>query len=105
MLFSVPEVLKLADLMQQCEFVPDSRRQVPTSDSGWGLVTRQAIGAGAFVVCYNGEVLSMAEARRRLRHNASVPGHSNYLLVLREHAGDRVYRTHIDAELIANCAR
>ena len=85
--------------------VPDPLHQEPTSDAGWGLVARQAIAAGAFVVCYNGEVLSAAEARRRLIQNAAIPGHSNYLLVLREHTGSRVYRTHIDAELIANCAR
>ena len=44
----------------------------------------QAIAAGAFVVCYNGEVLSAAEARRS--QNAAIPGYSNYLLVLREQA-------------------
>ena len=100
-----PDVLNLLPRSLQSDAEPDLHHQVPTPDAGWGLMARQAIAAGAFVVCYNGEVLSAAEARRRLSQNAAIPGHSNYLLVLREHTGDRVYRTHIDAEHIANCAR
>lgn len=40
------------------------------------------------------------------RHHANDgAGISNYLLVLREHAGEKVYRTHIDAMYTSNCAR
>ena len=79
-----PDVLNLLPRSLQSDAEPDLHHQVPTPDAGWGLMARQAIAAGAFVVCYNGEVLSAAEARRS--QNAAIPGYSNYLLVLREQA-------------------
>ena len=70
---------------------------------GWGLRARAAIKAGEYCCCYNGEVVTMAEARRRLSRCDADHG-SNYLLVVREH-GSRVVKTHIDAARVANAAR
>ncbi|XP_014483608.1 PREDICTED: histone-lysine N-methyltransferase SETMAR [Dinoponera quadriceps] len=71
---------------------------------GLGLFTTGTIQKGRFICEYAGEVISLHEARRRIetnrRHNAM-----NYVLVVREHYGNRVAVTCIDPERFGNIGR
>ena len=49
---------------------------------GWGVEAAEPVPAGAFVCEYAGEVITVAEARRRWR--AAPAGAPNYILCLRE---------------------
>eukprot|EP00040_Diaphanoeca_grandis_P009441 m.48852 g.48852 ORF g.48852 m.48852 type:complete len:338 (-) comp20872_c0_seq1:335-1348(-) len=71
---------------------------------GWGLASKQKIPRGSFVLCYNGEILPMAEAKARLAAKSKDVNSHNYILILREHNSSTVYNTHIDAEHTANAA-
>ena len=60
---------------------------------GFGLRAAADIRKGQYCCSYNGEIVTMAEARRRLQA-CDATKQSNYLLVLREHIGTRILRTH-----------
>lgn len=51
---------------------------------GWSVVAAQRIERGQFVSEYLGEVISMAEARRRETQQRAARSRANYILVLRE---------------------
>eukprot|EP00051_Salpingoeca_urceolata_P011295 m.139786 g.139786 ORF g.139786 m.139786 type:complete len:217 (+) comp17068_c1_seq2:46-696(+) len=72
---------------------------------GWAVRCKTAIPSGAFVCCYEGEIVSVAEARKRLA--ALTSADSNYLLVLQEHSGRRnaTVNTCIDAGPFGSVAR
>lgn len=76
-----------------------------TSHAGWAARTLSHIPSGSFVTTYAGEVLSRAEASKRmtLYDEAS----RNYLLLLREHfpATGRILVTHVDATDLGNVSR
>eukprot|EP00035_Acanthoeca_spectabilis_P019978 m.430530 g.430530 ORF g.430530 m.430530 type:complete len:747 (+) comp17179_c0_seq1:406-2646(+) len=75
-----------------------------TASRGWGLRTVDRVEPGKFCLSYNGEVLKKAAATERLDQVDRARA-ENYLLVLAEHSGDRVYKTHIDAKHIGSAAR
>ncbi|XP_048110992.1 histone-lysine N-methyltransferase SETMAR isoform X2 [Alosa alosa] len=54
-------------------------------DRGWGVRTMDAIPRGAFVCEYAGEVIGLEEARSR--QLAQGPEDMNYIIAVREHAG------------------
>ena len=73
---------------------------------GLGLRTMAPIGRGEFCCEYAGEVLDLAEAKRRwTRDYAAVLGTSNYVLVIREHVGGRVLNTVIDPTRLGSVGR
>ncbi|XP_002157195.4 histone-lysine N-methyltransferase SETMAR isoform X1 [Hydra vulgaris] len=74
-----------------------------TKNRGMGLRTVEFIKKGAFVIEYIGELLCDAEARFRSANMK--PTESNYILVLREHFGEKVLKTCIDAGRYGNYAR
>ncbi|NXC26599.1 SETMR methyltransferase, partial [Campylorhamphus procurvoides] len=75
-----------------------------TPHKGWGVRTLQDIPRGSFVCEYAGEVLGLAEARRRVQ--AQSPEDSNYILALREHLHDgRVLETFVDPTHVGNVGR
>ncbi|NWI59335.1 SETMR methyltransferase, partial [Calyptomena viridis] len=75
-----------------------------TRGKGWGVRTLEFIPRGRFVCEYAGEVLGVAEARRRIQ--AQSPEDSNYILAVREHLHDgRVLETFVDPTHIGNVGR
>ncbi|XP_076123651.1 histone-lysine N-methyltransferase SETMAR [Alosa pseudoharengus] len=56
-----------------------------SEDRGWGVRTMEAIPRGAFVCEYAGEVIGLEEARSR--QLAQGPEDMNYIIAVREHAG------------------
>eukprot|EP00667_Euglena_gracilis_P025938 EG_transcript_30785 len=74
----------------------------PTEGKGFGVRAVAPIPQGAFVCCYIGEVLSVAEYRRRHERNTS--GHS-LMYIIEEHYGGGVHHTIIDAGQHSNVAR
>ena len=75
----------------------DSRR-------GWGVVADCALPAGAFVCTYAGELIALDEAKRRLAAQDAARV-ANYILVLREHAGERLLTTCVDPTARGNVGR
>jgi len=71
---------------------------------GLGLFTTKSIKKGQFICEYAGEIIGLQEARRRIeankRHNTM-----NYVLVVREHIGDRIIVTCIDPKYFGNIGR
>jgi SET domain-containing protein len=51
---------------------------------GWSVIAAQKIEKGQFVSEYLGEVISVAEARRREKMNRAARTRANYILVFRE---------------------
>ncbi|KAI8608723.1 hypothetical protein BC830DRAFT_1071710, partial [Chytriomyces sp. MP71] len=82
------------------------RRLLITSHplKGFALHTREFIPQGSFVIEYAGEVIRSAEARRRWAFQKQ-HGLSNYIICVKEHTGQTVYRTNIDPRLRGNAAR
>ena len=74
-----------------------------TQNCGMGLRTLGFVKKGAFVIEYIGELLCNKEAR--LRSASMKFNESNYILVMREHFGENVLRTCIDAGRFGNYAR
>ncbi|NXY24628.1 SETMR methyltransferase, partial [Atrichornis clamosus] len=75
-----------------------------TERKGWGVRTLEAIPTGRFVCEYAGEVLGLAEARRRSQ--AQTAQDSNYIIAVREHLHDgRVLQTFVDPTHIGNVGR
>ena len=71
---------------------------------GWGVVADCDLPAGQFVCTYAGELISRGVARRRLAAQ-DARGSANYILVLREHAGDQVLTTCVDPTVRGNVGR
>ena len=71
---------------------------------GWGVVAECALHAGQFVCTYAGELISRDEAQRRLAAQ-DARGASNYILVLREHAGAQLLTTCVDPTARGNVGR
>nr|XP_032827350.1 histone-lysine N-methyltransferase SETMAR-like isoform X2 [Petromyzon marinus] len=83
-----------------------------TARKGWAVRTLEPLGRGRFVCEYVGEVLGGAEARRRAARQASgSDGRAiNYLIAVREHAGDGrgvapATSTYVDPERVGNVGR
>nr|XP_040060947.1 histone-lysine N-methyltransferase SETMAR [Gasterosteus aculeatus aculeatus] len=75
-----------------------------TENKGWGVRTLQAIPRGTFVCEYAGEVIGLEEARRR--QLAQRPGDNNYIIAVREHAGEgSVTETFVDPAAVGNAGR
>ncbi|KAM8914061.1 histone-lysine N-methyltransferase SETMAR [Spinachia spinachia] len=75
-----------------------------TRDKGWGVRTLEAIPRGMFVCEYAGEVIGLKEARRR--QLAQRPGDNNYIIAVREHAGEgSVAETFVDPAAVGNAGR
>ncbi|XP_027602191.1 histone-lysine N-methyltransferase SETMAR [Pipra filicauda] len=75
-----------------------------TPRKGWGVRALEPVPRGTFVCEYAGEVLGMAEARRRIR--AQSPQDSNYIIAVREHLHDgRVLQTFVDPTRVGNVGR
>ncbi|XP_041080135.1 histone-lysine N-methyltransferase SETMAR [Polyodon spathula] len=71
---------------------------------GWGLHTLEFIPKGRFVCQYAGEVIGLAEARRRLQ--SQKPGDMNYLIAVKEHIdGGKMIETFVDPALVGNVGR
>ncbi|KAJ8259812.1 hypothetical protein GJAV_G00173760 [Gymnothorax javanicus] len=76
----------------------------PTRLKGWGVRAMEPIPQGTFVCEYAGEVIGSEEACRRQR--AQKPGEMNYIIVLREHAGEgRIAETIVDPATLGNVGR
>jgi histone-lysine N-methyltransferase SETMAR len=71
---------------------------------GWGVVTDTALPAGAFVCTYAGELITLDEARRRLTAQDARRA-ANYIMVLREHVGERLLTTCVDPTARGNVGR
>ena len=87
---------------QQRITVPLSLRH--TRDRGWAVVCDVALPPGRFVCTYAGEVISRDEASRRLSAQ-DASGAGNYIMVLREHAGERTFTTCVDPSRVGNVGR
>lgn len=74
----------------------------PIEGKGLGLFTGKSIGKGKFICEYAGEVIGLSEARRRVEANRNS---TNYVLVVREHIGDRAIVTCIDPKQFGNIGR
>lgn len=74
------------------------------ADKGLGLFTSAAIRKGQFICEYAGEVIGLREARRKIEANSKLNA-MNYVLVVREHVGDRAIVTCIDPERFGNVGR
>ncbi|CAN9512556.1 unnamed protein product [Ophioblennius macclurei] len=81
-----------------------------TRDRGWGVRTLEGIPLGAFVCEYAGEVVDLAEARRRQLSQSA--DDNNYIIAVREHAGNRdggggetVAETFVDPARVGNVGR
>ncbi|XP_059615387.1 nuclear receptor binding SET domain protein [Phlebotomus argentipes] len=72
----------------ECQNRSISRRQyaatqvIRTPRCGWGLVTKQALQEGDFVVEYVGEIINAEEAERRIRKKQEERSNVYYLLTL-----------------------
>ncbi|XP_064161605.1 histone-lysine N-methyltransferase SETMAR isoform X1 [Anguilla rostrata] len=76
----------------------------PTHGKGWGVRALEPIPQGTFVCEYAGEVIGFEEACRRQR--AQKPGDMNYIIVVREHAGEgKVGETIVDPGTVGNVGR
>ncbi|EFN87714.1 Histone-lysine N-methyltransferase SETMAR, partial [Harpegnathos saltator] len=73
-------------------------------NKGLGLFTNKTIKKGQFICEYAGEVIGLQEARNRIEINKKF-NTMNYVLVVREHFGDRVTVTCIDPEYFGNIGR
>lgn len=71
---------------------------------GLGLFTTRTIQKGQFICEYAGEVISLQEARYRIDINKKYNA-MNYVLIVREHYGERVIVTCIDPECFGNIGR
>eukprot|EP01029_Cantina_marsupialis_P027601 TRINITY_DN773078_c0_g1_i1.p1 TRINITY_DN773078_c0_g1~~TRINITY_DN773078_c0_g1_i1.p1 ORF type:complete len:558 (+),score=131.84 TRINITY_DN773078_c0_g1_i1:148-1821(+) len=72
---------------------------VETPGMGWGLISKEAIGYGEFVVEYNGEIITKEEKEDRIaRYEAEEGGCHYYIMEL----GSRIY---IDARNKGNVSR
>ncbi|CAN0193025.1 unnamed protein product [Lampetra planeri] len=83
-----------------------------TARKGWAVRTLEPLGRGCFVCEYVGEVLGAAEARcRAVRQAWGSDGRAiNYLIAVREHAGDGrgvapATSTYVDPERVGNVGR
>uniref|UniRef100_A0A915DIJ6 Uncharacterized protein n=1 Tax=Ditylenchus dipsaci TaxID=166011 RepID=A0A915DIJ6_9BILA len=76
---------------------------VLSRDKGFGMVAKQQIKAGQFVVEYVGEVISKEEAIRRATTISSEE--HNYILAINEHIQGELRPTFIDARLKSNMGR
>lgn len=74
------------------------------ADKGLGLFTSKLIKKHQFICEYAGEVIGLQEARRRIEANKRCNA-MNYVLVVSEHAGDRVVVTCIDPKYFGNIGR
>ncbi|KYN21895.1 Histone-lysine N-methyltransferase SETMAR [Trachymyrmex cornetzi] len=74
------------------------------ANKGLGLFTNKLIKKGQFICEYAGEVISLQEARCRIEANKQ-GNMMNYVLVVSEHAGDRVIVTCIDPKYFGNIGR
>ena len=77
---------------------------VDLGPKGCGLVPLRDLAAGEPVADYLGEIVSTEEAEVRQKR-CDEAGGMNYLLVLREHVGERCVRTSIDPTAIGGVAR
>lgn len=71
---------------------------------GLSLFTNKLIKKGQFICEYAGEVIGLQEARRRVEINKQ-RGAMNYVLIVSEHAGNRVTVTCIDPKYFGNIGR
>uniref|UniRef100_A0A915DJX3 Uncharacterized protein n=1 Tax=Ditylenchus dipsaci TaxID=166011 RepID=A0A915DJX3_9BILA len=76
---------------------------VLSRDKGFGMVAKQQIKAGQFVVEYVGEVISKEEAIRRA--TTILSEEHNYILAINEHIQGELRPTFIDARLKSNMGR
>ena len=76
-----------------------------TDERGWGVVADAPLPAGRFMCTYAGELLSVEEARRRLAAQDAAGARCNYVLLVREHAGDRTWTTCLDPTRAGNVGR
>ncbi|KAM3877976.1 histone-lysine N-methyltransferase SETMAR [Diretmus argenteus] len=75
-----------------------------TKERGWGVRTLQPLTPGTFVCEYAGEVIGSEEAR--CRQLAQGPEDNNYIIAVREHAGqDHITETFIDPAMVGNVGR
>ncbi|XP_029990598.1 histone-lysine N-methyltransferase SETMAR [Sphaeramia orbicularis] len=77
-----------------------------TQSRGWGVGTLEPIPRGAFVCEYAGEVIGFEEARRRQLQQK--PEDNNYIIAVREHAGEGgvgVTETFVDPAVVGNVGR
>uniref|UniRef100_A0A8C8H8S2 SET domain-containing protein n=1 Tax=Oncorhynchus tshawytscha TaxID=74940 RepID=A0A8C8H8S2_ONCTS len=76
----------------------------PTEDRGLGVRALEPISCGTFVCEYAGKVLGFEEARRRKL--AQGPEDNNYILAVREYAGQGpVNETFVDPIVVGNVGR
>lgn len=75
-----------------------------STDKGLGLFTTKFIKKSQFICEYAGEVIDLNEARRRVEDNKK-NNVMNYVLVVREHFGDRLTVTCIDPKYFGNIGR
>lgn len=74
------------------------------ADKGLGLFTNKLIKKSQFICEYAGEVIGLQEAQCRIEANKQ-GNVMNYVLVVSEHAGDRVVVTCIDPKYFGNIGR
>ncbi|XP_028854962.1 histone-lysine N-methyltransferase SETMAR [Denticeps clupeoides] len=75
-----------------------------TQDRGWGVQAAEAVPRGRFVCEYAGEVIGREEAQRR--QLAQGPGDMNYIIAVREHAGQGpAHETFVDPARVGNVGR
>ncbi|XP_010880368.1 histone-lysine N-methyltransferase SETMAR [Esox lucius] len=76
----------------------------PTQYRGWGVRALEPISCGTFVCEYAGEVIGFEEARHR--QLAQGPQDNNYIIAVREYAGQRlVTETFVDPAVVGNVGR
>ncbi|XP_029908481.1 histone-lysine N-methyltransferase SETMAR [Myripristis murdjan] len=75
-----------------------------TKEKGWGVRTLEPIPCGTFVCEYAGEVIGFDEAKRR--QLAQGPEENNYIIAVREHAGQGpITETFVDPAIVGNVGR
>ena len=75
----------------------------PADSKGLGVFATKDVPKGTFVAEYTGEILSLAAAKCRL--SSLGENESCYLIVFREHFGDRIVSTCVDAHCYGNISR
>lgn len=81
---------------------PNSRLEIrPVERKGYGLFTLDTIPEGTFICEYAGELVSREVAAVRCQDQAN----ASYILTMREHYGEHVIESHIDAYKFANIGR
>lgn len=70
---------------------------------GQGVFTMKDLQPGSFVLIYYGEIVSTIEAKSRQQNYDKL--NSNYLLTIREHGVDAIYRLNVDATHRGGLAR